>query len=290
MGAGILPTAIYKGKLYFLFGKENKNEKSAPGMSDFGGGQDNSETYLQTATREAVEESTGFLGSEQDIKQIIKKHGTYNIDLGVKPIIYRMHIIPYKYDESLPLYYNNNAKFLHKRLDPKLIKESKIFEKEEIQWICIDDLKKYQSKFRHFFQPNIETILQKKREIYQFIDNALCKKTSGQSKRGGHGIKKTKTKRNTKSKTRRKTTTNAATCCMCEENPGKFIPAKCLIEHGKQTAHRICSKCWWSDFAKEGATHPCPGCIKQLPLNVSTSLPLSRQNNPPIMIDLTGDD
>ena len=150
--------------------------------------------------------------------------------------------------------------------------------------------KKYQSKFRHFFQPNIETILQKKREIYQFIDNALCKKTSGQSKRGGHGIKKTKTKRNTKSKTRRKTTTNAATCCMCEENPGKFIPAKCLIEHGKQTAHRICSKCWWSDFAKEGATHPCPGCIKQLPLNVSTSLPLSRQNNPPIMIDLTGDD
>ena len=195
MGAGILPTSIYKGKLYFLFGKENKNEKSAPGLSDFGGGQDNSESFLETATREAVEESTGFLGSEQDISQIIKKHGTYNIDLGTPTKIYRMHIIPYKYDESLPLYYNNNAKFLHKRLDPKLIKESKIFEKEEIQWICIDDLKKNKSKFRHFFQPNIETIIQKKREIYQFIDNALCK-MKGSVKRGGYGLK-------TKRKTRR---------------------------------------------------------------------------------------
>jgi hypothetical protein len=178
MGAGILPTTIHKGKLYFLFGKENKNEKSAPGLSDFGGGQDNSETYLEAAIRESVEESTGFLGSEQDIKQIIKKYGTYNIDLNQinSKKIYRMHLIPYKYDDMLPIYYNNNAKFLHSRLDPKLIKESKIFEKIEIQWICIDDLKKKQSQFRHFFKPNINSILQKKREIYQFIDNALCKK------------------------------------------------------------------------------------------------------------------
>ena len=38
MGAGILPTTIHKGKLYFLFGKEGKHEDSAPGFSDFGGG------------------------------------------------------------------------------------------------------------------------------------------------------------------------------------------------------------------------------------------------------------
>ena len=54
MGAGILPTTIYKNKLYFLFGKENKYEDSAPGFSDFGGGKDNDETYLQTAIREGV--------------------------------------------------------------------------------------------------------------------------------------------------------------------------------------------------------------------------------------------
>ena len=53
MGAGILPTTIHNGKLYFLFGKESKYEDSAPGFSDFGGGTDNSESFLETAVREA---------------------------------------------------------------------------------------------------------------------------------------------------------------------------------------------------------------------------------------------
>ena len=47
MGAGILPTCIYKGKLYFLFGKENKYGDTQ-GWSDFGGGTDNSETFIQS--------------------------------------------------------------------------------------------------------------------------------------------------------------------------------------------------------------------------------------------------
>ena len=37
VGASILPVAIHNKELYFLFGKENQNEKSAPGFSDFGG-------------------------------------------------------------------------------------------------------------------------------------------------------------------------------------------------------------------------------------------------------------
>ena len=80
MGAGILPTTIYNNKIYFLFGKENKYEDSAEGFSDFGGGTDNTESYLSTAIREGGEELTGFLGSSSDIKKILKKHGTYNID------------------------------------------------------------------------------------------------------------------------------------------------------------------------------------------------------------------
>ncbi len=185
MGAGILPTAIHKGKLYFLFGKENYNEKSAPGYSDFGGGQDGTENYLEAAIRESVEESTGFLGSIEDMTKLIKQYGTYNIDLPTqnKNKIYRMHLIPYRYDPSLPFYYNNNAKFLHKKLDPKLIKESKIFEKEEIQWFCIDDLKKNKSKFRHFFQPNIDTILKQKREITTFIKSGAKSKCNNTRKR-----------------------------------------------------------------------------------------------------------
>jgi hypothetical protein len=207
MGAGILPTAIHKGKLYFLFGKENYNEKSAPGFSDFGGGQDGNENYLEAAIRESVEESTGFLGTEEDIKQIIKKSGTYNIDLPTqnKEKMYRMHLIPYRYDHSLPFYYNNNAKFLHKKLDPKLIKESKIFEKEEIQWFCIDDLKKNKSKFRHFFQPNIDTLLKQKREIYKFISTlSTFKKSGAKSIKNGREKSIKKGDRLSKSKSRKR--------------------------------------------------------------------------------------
>ena len=78
MGAGILPTTIYKGKLYFLFGKENKYEQTAPGFSDFGGGTDNNESYLETAIREAGEELTGFLGSDEQIRNMLTQNGTYN--------------------------------------------------------------------------------------------------------------------------------------------------------------------------------------------------------------------
>ena len=110
MGAGILPTTIHNNKLYFLFGKENKFEQSAPGFSDFGGGTDNKETFFQTAVREAGEELTGFLGDDKDVIRLLKKYGTYNIDYkandGHKP--YRMHIFPYDFDPLLPFYYNNN--------------------------------------------------------------------------------------------------------------------------------------------------------------------------------------
>lgn len=72
MGAGILPTTIHNNKLYFLFGKENKYEDSAPGFSDFGGGTDSNESLFDTAVREAGEELTGFLGNDTDIKKMLK--------------------------------------------------------------------------------------------------------------------------------------------------------------------------------------------------------------------------
>ena len=139
MGAGILPTTIHNGKLYFLFGKENKYEDSAPGFSDFGGGTDNDESFFETAIRESGEELTGFLGDDNDIKKLLKRHGTYNIDYKTgEHKTYRMHIFPFEYNHWLPYYYNNNQRFLQKRLDPEVIKNSKIFEKAEIRCVCID--------------------------------------------------------------------------------------------------------------------------------------------------------
>jgi len=178
MGAGILPATIHKGKLYFLFGKENKYEDSAPGFSDFGGGTDNNESLFDTAIREAGEELTGFLGDDNDIKKMLKKYGTYNIDHKTNGhSIYRMYIFPMKYDEFLPFYYNNNQKFLQKRLDPNIIKKTKIFEKEEIRWVSIDEIKKMRGKFRFYFENIIDILLLQKEEIHMFIAVSLKNKS-----------------------------------------------------------------------------------------------------------------
>jgi 8-oxo-dGTP pyrophosphatase MutT (NUDIX family) len=183
MGAGILPTTIHNGKLFFLFGKEGKYEDSAPGFSDFGGGTDNSESFLETAIREAGEEFTGFLGNDNDIRKMLK-NGTYNINYksdGHKT--YRMHIFPFEYNEWLPYYYNNNQRFLQKRLDKKVFKNSKIFEKAEIKWVHVNDLKKMRPQFRSYFQNIIDIILSQKESIKNFIEKTpkkISKKTQKQ--------------------------------------------------------------------------------------------------------------
>lgn len=195
MGAGILPTTIHNNKLYFLFGKENQYEDSAEGFSDFGGGTDNSESFLETAIREGGEELTGFLGSDNDVKNMLKKHGTYNIDYkdkNSKFSTYRMHIFPMEYDELLPFYYNNNQRFLQKRLDPKIIKKSKIFEKEEIKWVCVDDIMKMKSKFRSYFQNIVVMIDAQKNEIKNFISKNL-KKSTKKKTLNHHSKKRAKT-------------------------------------------------------------------------------------------------
>lgn len=177
MGAGILPTCIYKNKLYFLFGKEGKFEDSAPGYSDFGGGTDNSESFMHTAIREASEELTGFLGNKREIQKMLKR-GTYNIDYvsdGHKP--YRMHIFYYPYNEWLPFYYNNNQQFLQKHLDENVLKKTKIFEKAEIAWIPVDRLKKMRPKFRCYFQNIVDMMIAQQDNILQFIRKRQSTKT-----------------------------------------------------------------------------------------------------------------
>ena len=174
MGAGILPTSIYNGKIYLLFGKENRFEDSASGYSDFGGGTDNNETYLQTAIREGTEELTGFLGSETYLKQMLKKKGYLPIDYKVDGYSnYRCHLFPFQYDEKLPFYYNNNQLFLQKHLDPSIIKKTKIFEKERIEWFCIDDLMKRKKEFRSYFQNIIDVIYREKNAILLFIKKSM---------------------------------------------------------------------------------------------------------------------
>ena len=177
MGASILPVTVHNGKIYFLFGKE-RHIDDTPGWSDFGGGTDKGETFMKTAIREGGEELTGFLGNKSDIRGMLRKYGTYNIDYdahnGHDP--YRCHIFPMKYDEFLPYYYNNNQCFLQKNLDPAIIKKTKIFEKCEIKWFSVYDIKKKIKCFRSFYQNIVKLILDQQNNIEAFTKKSLKQK------------------------------------------------------------------------------------------------------------------
>jgi 8-oxo-dGTP pyrophosphatase MutT (NUDIX family) len=200
MGASILPVTIYKGKLYFLFGKERPNDEN-PGWSDFGGGTDNKESYMQTAIREGGEELTGFLGSDADIKHLLTKFGTFDVDFKSTGFsVYRVHIFPMEYDPMLPHYYNNNQRFLQKRLDPKIIRDTKIFEKQQIKWFSVDDIVKHKKQFRSFYQNVVDLILAKKSEIDTFTRKSLLRNTKPSHKKT---YKRTNKGRSNKSKKHR---------------------------------------------------------------------------------------
>jgi hypothetical protein len=74
-------------------------------------------------------------------------------------------------------------------------------------------------------------------------------------------------------------------CCMCGSKFHKkktaMIPQECLIKYGKIRAHKVCPRCWWGEFAKEGVSHKCPGCVK--------GLPVAKDVNAGKVVDLTED-
>ena len=166
VAGSILPVTIHNNKLYFLFGKENPMEDSAKGWSDFGGGVENGETPFKTALREGGEELTGFLGDGKQIAKLIKKNGgTHNLTHNK----YNVHMFFIDYDENLPKYYNQNHAFLWKRMDNKLLNNSKLFEKIEINWFSEEDLKNRRNEFREFYREIVDLFINDIENIRHFI-------------------------------------------------------------------------------------------------------------------------
>lgn len=187
-GSSVLPVAYHKGKLYFLFGKENPMEDSAHGFSDFGGGIDAKENPFEAAMREGSEELTGFLGSPEDIRRHIKRNGGIYKIVNADPLdhdkIYTIHLLYLEYDDKLPVYYNNNHQFLWNRMDKKLLNSTKLFEKIKIDWFCETDLRRRIKEYRPFYRKMVERIISELPQIRAFIRKCAKKsKTRRQSTR-----------------------------------------------------------------------------------------------------------
>ena len=156
MGGGILPIAIHNQKLYFLFGREVQDKM----WGDFGGGREGKETRFQTAIREGCEELDGFLGCESALKKLV----TDNLVSQVDTEKLRTYLFEIKYDENLPFYFNNHHKFITKHLHNKVNKKG-LFEKSQIKWFSIAELKRSRSSFRPFYRKVLDNLLSISREI-----------------------------------------------------------------------------------------------------------------------------
>ena len=188
MPAGsILPVSIVNNQLYFLFGKENSMEDSHKGFSDFGGGCENNESPFETAIREGAEETTFFFGDKNQVKKMIQKAG------GFYPLIhndYHIHLFYLDYDENLPYYYNNNHIQLWNRFDRKLLNKSKFFEKIEMKWFSVNEMRTNKKKFRKFYQEIIDKILQEIPKIHKFLKSKKNKSRKNRFSKKNKTIRK----------------------------------------------------------------------------------------------------
>jgi hypothetical protein len=173
VGASILPACFYDGKLYFFFGKENALADT-PGWSDFGGGVDKGESIFQAALREGGEELTGILGDGKMISTLIKNNGGV---FKIQKDTYHIHLfhLPYPEYKNMPKFYNNTHYFLWNRMDKKMLNETKLFEKIEIQWFTIEDMKKRRDEFRNFYREIVDMIIEKESEVREFLEKKMTR-------------------------------------------------------------------------------------------------------------------
>jgi hypothetical protein len=156
MGGGILPIAIHKGKLYFLFGKEVSNGQ----WGDFGGGREGTESQFQTAIREGCEELDGFLGCNS----VLRKKITQNLVATITTESLQTFVFKIDYDENLPVYFNNHHFFIKKNL-PKYVNKNGLFEKSQIKWFTVAELKNSRHRFRTFYRNVVDDILRNKQSL-----------------------------------------------------------------------------------------------------------------------------
>lgn len=189
-GSSVLPVAIHKNQLFFLFGKENPQEDSAKGFSDFGGSMEGNDTAYDTAMREGAEELTGFLGNPQELDKHIQSHGG---TLQFRLEHYFTHIFYMDFDPNLPKYYNMNHDFLwkNKNIDNKVLNKSKLFEKIEIQWFTPQQMMRRIKEFRGFYQEMVKKLNKEQNQIKQFAVNCKRKKfTRKRQKKNASNLEK----------------------------------------------------------------------------------------------------
>jgi len=157
VGSGVILVALHNNKVYYLFGKEGSMEQDKKcHWGDFGGGSKHGEDLLDTTTREGAEELNGFFGSKADFEKYILKNKIDEVAYDKR----YTYLVKAEYDEKLPFYFNNNYKFIYEYLKGHVEHPTNgLFEKSEIKWFTVEDLKRERNIFRDYFRNIIDIII-----------------------------------------------------------------------------------------------------------------------------------
>jgi hypothetical protein len=180
VGSGVILVALHKKKVYYLFGKEGSMERDKKcHWGDFGGGAKPGEDLLDTTTREGAEELNGFFGSKTDFERYILKNKIDEVAYDKR----YTYLVKTEYDERLPYYFNNNYKFICEYLKGHVDHPTNgLFEKSEIRWFTVDDLKREKHIFRDYFQNIIDIVIYNHTKTLSKLKNASVKMRSTRAK------------------------------------------------------------------------------------------------------------
>ena len=168
----MIPVALHNGDLYFLFGQENYVIKDASKDHDwgaFGGSAKPGESEMDTCVREGAEELNGFFGNKHDFRALLLKNQVLKLTYDTR-VTYLMRV---DYDERLPLYFNNNYRFLKENHTLRAIAahpENGYFEKSHVRWFTLEDLKRERGAFREYFRNFLDMIQYRAPEIRRLVD------------------------------------------------------------------------------------------------------------------------
>ena len=65
--------------------------------------------------------------------------------------------------------------FLWNRMDKTLLNDSKLFEKIEIQWFTLKDMKRRRSEFREFYRTMVDHFINNEDDLKKFLHKTIHK-------------------------------------------------------------------------------------------------------------------
>lgn len=154
--AGILPVAFHEGKVYFLFGRETiyMQSKDMGKWSDFGGMKEKNESAKETAIREGWEETSGILGDIEKIRYLVE----HKLVKEFKNWGYTTFVVQIPYRRRLPSTYGKMYSDALKYRGDEVRAYNGLYEKDQIKWVELNDLKKIIPLCRPWYSPMVKKI------------------------------------------------------------------------------------------------------------------------------------